>query len=187
MSLDTVGNTFTMTFELKVVDNFLSQKHYNKLLEEINNNQWFYDPVVVFSEGNIDPVDRKYASPDTLDQYQFVLPIHHDGLIHNRAIVEIFSHYILPRSWVKIKANFSPKRTKIIKNDLHIDTNYGDLTAIYYLNSNNGYSYFEGGKSVNSVANRIVIFPRETYHSGTTATTDHRKVINLNYFGSVAE
>ena len=24
-------------------------------------------------------------------------------------------------------------------------------------------------------------------HSGTTSTTDHRKVINFNYFGSMAE
>ena len=63
----------------------------------------------------------------------------------------------------------------------------GDLTGIFYLNSNDGYTHFNGGKRVESVANRMVIFPRETMHSGTTSTTDHRKVINFNWFGSVAE
>ena len=56
-------------------------------------------------------------------------------------------------------------------------------TAVYYINSCNGYTYFEDGYKVKSVANRIVIFPRDTQHSGTTSSDSYRQVINFNYYG----
>lgn len=161
--------------DLKVFDNFLSQKHYQELVEFMDNSEWYYNSTIV--------LDNEKGP----DKYQFVMPIWAQGWIHQRYLVELFSTYLEPRAWVRIKANFSPKRTKIIENDLHIDSNHGDLTGIFYLNSNDGYTHFNGGKKVESVANRMVIFPRETMHSGTTSTTDHRKVINFNWFGSVAE
>ena len=187
MSPDTVGNTFTMTFELKVFDNFLPQKHFQELVEYIDNCAWHYNSMIVYDKSNTNPEDKDYVGPDTPNEYQMVMPIWSQGWVYERYIVELFSTYLEPRAWVRIKANFSPKRIEIIENDLHIDTNHGDFTAIFYINSNDGYSHFKSGKRVESVANRIVIFPRDTMHSGTTSTTDHRKVINFNYFGSVAE
>ena len=56
-------------------------------------------------------------------------------------------------------------------------------TGVFYLNTNNGYTYFEGGERVTSVENRLVVFPSSKRHAGTTNTdADFRCVINLNWF-----
>ena len=56
-------------------------------------------------------------------------------------------------------------------------------TAIFYLNSNNGYTEFEDGTKVESVANRFVSFPSTLKHRGTSCTDENvRVVINFNYF-----
>ena len=58
------------------------------------------------------------------------------------------------------------------------------ITAIYYVNTNNGYTEFESnGMKVNSVENRLVIFDSNEKHRAVTATdTSRRSVINFNYF-----
>ena len=61
------------------------------------------------------------------------------------------------------------------------------LSAIYFVNSNDGYTYFkpQDDKSlikVESKKNRLVVFPNGLLHSGTTCTDEGvRVVINFNY------
>ena len=55
--------------------------------------------------------------------------------------------------------------------------------GIFYLNTNNGYTEFEDGSKVESVANRFVSFTGDLIHRGVSQTdTKARVVINLNYF-----
>ena len=59
------------------------------------------------------------------------------------------------------------------------------LTAIYYVNTNNGWTEFENGDKVPSVENRIVIFDSSQLHTGTrTTNASSRVVINFNYVSS---
>jgi len=52
---------------------------------------------------------------------------------------------------------------------------------VLYLNTNNGYTLFEDGRQVDSVANRIVFFDATLPHSGVHCTdTEQRIVLNLN-------
>ena len=57
-------------------------------------------------------------------------------------------------------------------------------TAIFYINSNNGYTEFEEtGEKVLSVANRVCIFDNGLQHAGVTTTdTINRVVVNVNYY-----
>ena len=58
------------------------------------------------------------------------------------------------------------------------------LSAIYFVNSNNGYTYFKTDEliQVENIKNRLVIFPNGLLHSGTTCTdAKARVVINFNY------
>ncbi len=56
-------------------------------------------------------------------------------------------------------------------------------TSIFYVNTNNGYTKFEDGTIVESVANRMVIFPANIKHTGTTCSDEKRRVvINFNYY-----
>ena len=74
-----------------------------------------------------------------------------------------------------------PRTTEITRNKFHRD--FPNITtAVYYINTNNGWTEFENGDKVESVANRIVIFDSNTMHTGTTCTDEKvRVLINFNY------
>jgi hypothetical protein len=62
------------------------------------------------------------------------------------------------------------------------------MTAIYYLNGNNGYTEFEDGTKIETVSNRIVIFDGLKKHRGVSQTdTTFRYVINLNFIEQKGE
>jgi len=84
------------------------------------------------------------------------------------------------KGW-RIKANMGPRTNEIRRNKFHID--FPNITtAVYYINTNNGWTEFENGDKVESVANRIVIFDSNTMHTGTTCTDEKvRVLINFNY------
>ena len=55
-------------------------------------------------------------------------------------------------------------------------------TAIFYLNTCNGKTVVNGTE-VESIANRVVIFPANTPHYVISQTdTDRRIVLNINYY-----
>ena len=59
-------------------------------------------------------------------------------------------------------------------------------TSIFYMNTNNGYTIFENGTKVESVANRMITFPANIKHTGTSCTDEKtRVVINFNYFSQL--
>ena len=92
-------------------------------------------------------------------------------------------------AWIRIKANANPRTEKIVVSGFHQDVSERRLlesepkTAIFYINSNDGYTLFEDGTKVESVANRVVTFPANLKHTGTSCTDKTcRIVINFNYF-----
>jgi hypothetical protein len=95
-----------------------------------------------------------------------------------------------PLSLYRIKANLLTRTSTIIENEFHVDI--GNIseenlkqwtTSIFYINTNNGYTEFKDGTIVESVANRLVSFPADTWHRGTSCTDENiRVVINFNYF-----
>ena len=87
-------------------------------------------------------------------------------------------------------------RTKEIHEfkPFHVDLNENNppwSTAIFYMNTNNGYTLFEDGTKVDSVANRLVEFEGHTFHTGSTHTIGtpcheydegrFRVVLNINF------
>ena len=95
----------------------------------------------------------------------------------------LFIEKLNPRVLLRIKANLQLKDSKIHEDPLHVDfDNIESTTSIFYVNTCNGYTYFEDGSRVNSVENRLVTFPTQTLHGGANCTDlDRRVVINLNY------
>jgi hypothetical protein len=82
---------------------------------------------------------------------------------------------------IKIKANLQLRSQVPTSSHPHTDHKFPNaLTGIYYVNSNDGYTMV-GDQKVESVKGRMVIFPSETIHYGTSSTQD-RCVINFNYF-----
>ena len=84
----------------------------------------------------------------------------------------------------RIKANcmIMTEQLKVFTNGFHCDFRGHLTTGIYYINSNDGYTLFENGTKVESVANRFCRFDCNLKHTATTCTNSTtRLLINFNY------
>ena len=94
--------------------------------------------------------------------------------------------YLNPVSLINIRANLQLNRTNV-NSDYHADNNPAEAlkhkTAIFYVNTNNGYTEFEDGDKIDSIENRILTFPSKLFHRAVSQTDkDQRIVINFNYY-----
>jgi len=158
--------------EVDVVDNFLPPEVFLQVHKWFTHEcYWFYNPYVN-KEG------------DHPDDYQF----QHVFLLPDRGVVtdcmfalQPFFDRIPASEWIRVKANLRPKCHEMRVGGFHID--YEDcITSIFYFNDNDGQTTFESGGYVKSVANRLITFPSNLRHSGSTCTdAKARFVLNLNY------
>jgi hypothetical protein len=87
----------------------------------------------------------------------------------------------------RIRLNLNCKFPEPCKYHYHLDMSIGAAavrwtTAILYINTNNGYTEFEDGTIVESVANRLVAFPANIRHRGVSQTDEETRIlINFNY------
>ena len=168
-----------MASEIQVYDNFLNGKELDEinfnLFRKNSNFVWFFNSY----KTNVDGV------PDELPQFTHFL--YHNGKIHSEYynIFDCLFKKLNVLSFIKIKLNLQIKDCEIQKSGLHRDVevrSQDQKTGIFYLNSNNGYTFFESGEKIDSVKNRMVIFPTSLYHAGTTHTdTQYRCVLNMNW------
>tara|TARA_B100001250_G_C19695120_1_gene742140 strand:- start:56 stop:562 length:507 start_codon:yes stop_codon:yes gene_type:complete len=166
---------------IEVFDNFLEEDIFNNLERRfcVDYVEWHFNPHVVF------PWDE-----DDLNNFQFVNSIYANGSPQNEhynAILPLFDKLEL-KFPLRAKLNLQTRTPEIISRSFHSDmgdTLSDDMpykTAIYYLNTNDGYTEFETGEIVESVANRVVIFEGNQNHRGTTCTNQKtRVVLNINY------
>ena len=165
-----------------IVDNFLSKKEF----EKIQNIMWIHHTTALpwfYCEGIVDNTDGKF---------QFVHGFYNNGIPCSSFLKNL--HPMINKmkmvTLVRVKANLLTITPKIVVNDFHVDM--ADVlekrlkqltTSIFYVNTNDGYTEFEDGTKVESVANRMLTFPSNMKHTGTTCTDENtRVVINFNYF-----
>jgi hypothetical protein len=104
---------------------------------------------------------------------------------HYDSIVQPILKVIRPNYIVKIKANLHWKTASILNCGFHSDHSEDAHTALYYVNTNNGFTFFENGDKINSVKNRLLIFNSKARHTGTTSTdVNYRCVINIIFNAS---
>ena len=87
--------------------------------------------------------------------------------------------------YFRIKANLTTPCGENHKSEFHTDFDpviRDSKTSIFYLNTNNGWTEFEDGTKVESVANRMVTFDGSVKHSAVRQTDKMtRIVINFNW------
>ena len=121
------------------------------------------------------------------DNFQFVHWIYTDARPINEyfdTVVPIINK-LRVGAICKIKANLNPRTEETVEHGFHCDQDWiGTKTAVYYVNTCNGYTLFEeSGEKVYSKANRLVVFDGPTSHTGSTCTDEKRRiVINFNYY-----
>jgi len=167
---------------IKIYDDLLSKEEFNKIQNIFCGHEvdWQYSKTL--DEGmheygekynwQMGHVCYNYDRPLT-KQFENVVPIL--GAIENKEPVNAL---------IRIKANLNAGTRINMRSGFHVDFHYEhSRTAIFYVNTNDGYTEFEDGTKVESKENRIVIFPTLTKHSGVTCTNkQNRVVINFNYF-----
>jgi len=104
----------------------------------------------------------------------------------NSVYGELLEDFINSFTWkeiLRVKANLIPRTPTNIVSGYHVDQHFPHKAAIFYINTNNGYTQFEhDGSKVDCVANRMLFFDGSMRHSSVTATDQHnRVVINVNY------
>ena len=166
---------------MQIIDNFLPQNEWQQLHDHLTSDTfpWMMGDCV---RKGTETVPDKY-------NWQMYHLFYYNPNIISEAMPILNDLYTKLRvgTFMKAKANVNFVTNEIIEHGLHIDIEPASLgevmtTAIYYVNSNDGYTLFEDGTKVESIANRLVKFPCNTKHTGTSCTDRrYRIVINLNY------
>lgn len=161
---------------IEIKDNFLKYEEHRRLQDLISILEWKISRCVSLNDVTCDENENFQMSHEFYKNY---VP----QSSHFNDLYDIITK-ISPQSICRIKANLNPKTSKIIEHGFHIDNPYKNCkTSIYYVNTNNGYTSFEDGQKIKSVANRLITFDSSIKHSGSTCTdVEARIVINFNYF-----
>ena len=157
---------------MNIYKNFISKKNSNVINKIFlsNNFPWYYI--------------SKQCEHSKKDTPFFSHTFFQDGQVSSSAMFLIDS--IIKKLKIKrllnIRANLCLKGNS--KCSWHIDKFTDDLkhqTAIYYVNSNNGYTEFKN-KKIKCEQNKIIIFNADKKHRSVGQTdTNTRMVINFNY------
>jgi len=161
---------------IRVIDDFLFTADFN----DIQNNL-VYDPLFPWHFS----IETEYSAEwNENSPFQFF-----HGLYRN--CVPVSDHFkflnpilakLNPRAIIRAKINLTTRSENIIEGAFHIDQSFDHKVAIIYLNTNNGYTLFEDGTKIESVANRVVLFDGNLKHLGTNCTDKQRRVVlNINY------
>ena len=162
---------------IEIFDNYLNEEDFIKIKNIFIDNEkfpWHYTPGVAY------PDEIK-----EIDKFQFF------NLMYRNDIGVKSSYYpnlmpllnkINPKEILRVKANLGTRTSTHIEGGMHTDSKMKHTTAIFYVNTNNGYTLFENGERVDSIENRLVSFDSSIMHSGFSQTDSNiRVVLNLNY------
>lgn len=158
-----------------IIDNFLPEDDWQKIHAALMGNEfpWYYNDTILTDNDENNPYDFQF----THIFYSWYMPTS-----SNFALLAPLIQKINPMSLLRIKANLSGRTPEITEGGYHTDYDSDCITAVYYINSNDGYTKFETGQKVESVKNRFVFFPSHLAHTGSTCTNQKaRCLINLNY------
>jgi hypothetical protein len=91
-------------------------------------------------------------------------------------------NFLQPSAVARIKGNFYPNQNKLFEHEMHIDDD-SSKGALFYINTNDGYTKLQDGTKIKSIENRLLIFDSFLPHCSTNCTNDYgRYNINFNYY-----
>ena len=174
-----------------VLDNFLPASEFLKINKKLCDMD-HYDPEKLpwFPGLTLKESDKlSHSICDRKDNIHFVhqfipdLPLIEKSHSIFLPLLEPLIEKINIKSCVRIKANLFPKTAEIEEHGYNVDFPFECTTSIFYLNTNNGYTKFEDGTVVKSIANRLLTFPTLCKHTSSSCTDVAARVnINFNYF-----
>tara|TARA_B100000131_G_scaffold224145_1_gene215776 strand:+ start:668 stop:1201 length:534 start_codon:yes stop_codon:yes gene_type:complete len=174
--------------KVRVIDNFLSPTEFKKIKEIMMGDYlpWYYNRGIVINNdkpGNYQLTHLFYANrePDGRERMSDNCSIVCENLMTKLGISS-------KSRLIRIKANMNPQTFFHRNGGYHMD--YIDevekvTTAVYYVNTNNGWTHIKGYGKVKCKENRIALFDSRTQHAGFSCTDqDVKVVININYLNN---
>jgi len=153
-----------------VIENFLNKEDLLNLNEVLfkNNFPWYLSGIL-----------------REIEDLQFSHFFFNDGKISSSffPIINPILIKLKIKHLIRVRANVLLKNDSIKEHGFHIDTEEKNVkTAVFYCDTNNGFTKLINGDIIKSVENKILIFNAEIMHTGTTCTDKPRRtVINFNY------
>jgi hypothetical protein len=153
----------------KVIDDFLDLEDLESIKSVILNKNFLWEIRECEEGNNLFLELSHYSNNRPLSEfYNDLIPIMKK--IEVLGLVEIKSNMYFKNTYLQ-----SFKKQK--KHDFSVGT------AIYYLNSNDGYTLLQDGSKIESRENRIVLFEETTFYYETNCTNSTcRANITFNYF-----
>jgi|TARA_R100000081_G_C4735159_1_gene125662 hypothetical protein len=156
----------------KLYDNHLSEKDMIWLEDLLLSENFPY-----YYQSNITENDNEFMFAHTLITGSY------SNSDYAETIVSKLMEKIPHEQIIRAKVNFYPKTNEIVKHNYHTDRdNYPVKAALFYVNSNDGYTEFENDDIISSNRNRMLLFNGSERHRSTTCTNANARVnININY------
>ena len=178
--------------KIEIIDDFLSPYHadsYDKIFEGgMNTFPWFFQNDLngpsylgnyYFNHTFIDKNEpTRYAG----EYFHAFVPL----LLKLNLTTKNNTQYDLQRLW-RLKVNLYPRTHRRVHHPSHRDyhPNWSNVygTCLYYVNDNNGFTFFDDKRrKVRSKKNRAIFFDGSNYHHSTTPTDmNYRVSINVDY------
>ena len=157
---------------IEINDNFLPEEEFKSIQSFMMGGEfrWFYVDGRAFAD------DGQFHMTHMFFQPEVGLNSEHLDMWNT------FMNKVEAKKCTRIKANLTFKTPTIEVGEYHTD--YDDIkTAVFYINTNNGYTEVKSGVRVSSVANRVCIFDSNLIHRGTTHSEggQQRIAVNFNY------
>lgn len=148
--------------ELETVKNIVTDKHFN----------WYF-------------VDSVASKKDLTEDFYFCHLFYDDEPCseHYKALHNIFKDKLDIKAFIRMKANMYIRTQNVEHHLPHKDYDFDHKGAIYYINSNDGFTVLEDGTHIESKENRMLLFNPASLHNSTTCTNQQARLnINFNYF-----
>ena len=158
---------------MQIIDNFLDQDIFINLQNNIINKDfpWYYHDNIVKDNENINYKTSLFAHI-IYNNYQ------PQSTAFN--LIRCIIDKLDIKALIRIKLNNYSKTESIEYHASHIDYNYSHKGAMFYINTNNGFTIIDN-QEVNSVENRLVLFNPGKLHSSTSSTDYNRINMIINY------
>ena len=163
--------------EYKIIDNAIDDEEFHKIKEKIASGDfpWHF----------LSWISDKEEDPDFNNNFYFVHMFYQEN-----QITSSFYQFLLPliqvlkaKALMRVKGNLYTRTEKLEIHPFHIDVPFEHKGAIFYLNTNNGFTILEDGTKIKSVKNRLLLFDASRPHQSTSCTDKkYRMNINMNYF-----
>ena len=164
-------------------DNFMNNDYFEYISKIIIDNKdfpWYSNKIVSENDMIID---------DKIN-HQFCNVFFNEEKLNEcyELFTPLFDHLGV-KKLIKAKLNLNLYTKDVVEHGYHVDMPWNSsysksgITALYYLNTCDGYTAFEDGQKIQSVQNRLIKFPGNLKHTGTsTSNKKCRYVLNINYF-----